>query len=285
MNYIPSDVILNILQYGGDLPLDPKILVNQIHDIYPKYSFKREYKLSKLQEATKTKESYKLYKFLTESNVVQVTRCDGINIERSLAVCNSLTGTIPNINYIISKILCMGYKVTYRTGRSYYLDINDNEELSRIYSIFNPILPHFNPTKNCIISGKIKTQLEDIMSMVDDDPYKWYLKNTNVCLPQIYRDCIFERNYEKLVIDTYHDETDAKKLYDIVISYQHDILVLYFGSCKKLNLVSGSKEKLHLLLHRFNVTQEAHLLIVHLNEHETYGFMELMRLKNMYLSY
>ncbi|MNK99975.1 hypothetical protein D3C87_1203940 [compost metagenome] len=285
MNYIPSDVILNILQYGGDLPLNPKILVNQIHDIYPKYSFKRGYKLSKLQEATKTEEAYKLYKFLTECDVVNVTRCDGIGIERSLAICNSLTGTIPNINYIISKIVCMGYKVTYNVGKVYYLKIDDNDELSRIYSIFNPILPHFDPRKNCVISGKIKTRLGDIMSMVDDDPYKWYLKHTDICLPQIYRHCISERNYEKCIVDTYHNETIAKRLYDIVISYQHDIMVLYFGSRKKLNLICSSKEKLHLLLHEFNVTQEAHLLVIHLDEHETYGFMELMRLKNMYLSY
>ena len=211
MVLIPDDILFSIAQYGGEPPVDPKRLVEEIMEVYPIFSFKREYHLRLLQHEVKNMELYPVYIYIKDTFPNFFKFLDG-------------NYTIPINIDPFGHGLDERFKIE-KFRDSYFLEMKKELkiELFTIHSIFNPLITSSsNPISTKTYALKEHTlcsSLFNILALYDDslnESYEFYIKiiefiTDEFNLAEVYRQCLMKSRELEYI----HDDS-VTLFYDIV---------------------------------------------------------------------
>ncbi|MNK79146.1 hypothetical protein D3C87_988080 [compost metagenome] len=205
MVLIPDDILFSIAEYGGEPPVDPRRLIENIMEIYPIFSFKREYHLRLLQEKVKLDKLYPVYQALP------LDYFDYFDIKSNEDI--SLKIKLYTIHSILNPLITKSTKfISTRTI------IEDNQSLCKdLFSILS-----LNDSSNI-------ESFEYYLKIINKNP------GDNFSLSEVYRQCFIKSNEDKIIINKYITDHSLRSFYDIVNIKE----IIIFNYSNRINIMGN----------------------------------------------
>ena len=250
MVLIPDDILFSIAQYGGEPPVDPMRLIENIMEIYPIFSFKREYHLRLLQDEVKKHELYRAYEYIRDTFPNFFKSLDDIYIIRD--------------DVDISK-LDPRFKIRVQEDK-YVLDVNKELkiELFTIHRIFNPFITastnRISTRTFALEENTLCGKLLAILALQDDSldqSYEFYIKTVQLItdqfnLAEVYRQCVIEAREVEIMKHIYDNNDSLRLFHDIVNS--EDVTIIKKSKYMRVIGTNISDIRLRLIGAGFDVT-------------------------------